>query len=121
MTIIQDVLKDIVALVDDKQAENIVSFTLTESSVTDCILLISGKNKTHCRALVDHISQFLKPFLSKDDSEHFYKIPHRSGNVESGWIILDLNSIIIHILAEDVRHYYELDQCFQERGVAFHY
>lgn len=109
----------LVKIIDEKQGENIVSYELKNSPLTECVLIVSGKNITHCRALIEHIQKEVKK--ADFNPDFYFTPPQRTGEIESGWIILDLNSIIVHVLSEESRSYYQLDHIFEERGTAFHH
>ena len=38
----------------------------------------------------------------------------RSGTIESGWMIIDVDGIMIHLFEEDCRNYYNLEELWSD-------
>jgi ribosome-associated protein len=78
-------------LLEGKKAEDIVLLDVRKKSgATDYFLLASGTSAPHLKALADEIQ-----FTLKHEGIQCY---HRSGDSDSGWIVLDYIDLIIHIL-----------------------
>jgi ribosome-associated protein len=119
---VQHIVETIAHMADEKKAERIVSIDLGDSSwITDAIILLSVKNSIHAKALLFDLSKELGGVIRDLKSDDFYDDPVVEGDVKSGWVILDLNSILIHCLTDEMRDFYELDSFFAERGVITHY
>lgn len=43
------------------------------------------------------------------------------GVVASGWILLDLGSIVVHILQTAEREYYNLEELWEKDAIVYHY
>jgi ribosome-associated protein len=39
---------------------------------------------------------------------------HREGTPESGWVLIDYNDVIVHILSPEEREYYRLDELWKQ-------
>ena len=71
------------------------------TSYTDHILLLSATSDRHARALADYIVKQMKETKNR---------PLGLEGYESGqWILLDYGEVIVHIMQEMTREYYELD------------
>ena len=70
------------------------------SSYTDFMLIMSGKNRLH----LDALSATLKE-LAQDREVGILGI---EGSAQSGWVIMDLGNIIVHIFDPEKRSYYNL-------------
>jgi ribosome-associated protein len=89
-------------LLEGKKAENIVLIDVRKKSgVADYFLLASGTSTPHLKALADEVQ-----FTLKHEGIQCY---HRSGDPDSGWIVLDYSDLIIHILSTKARSYYSLE------------
>ena len=55
------------------------------------------------------------------NSVDFHDEIKQSGSPESGWVILDLNSILIHCVTESARDFYKLDSIYEKYGVIHHH
>jgi ribosome-associated protein len=69
-------------------------------SYTGFLLIISGKNRLHLQAMREAIEELLH-----DREVRVFGI---EGAPDSGWIIIDLGSIIIHLFDADRRGHYNL-------------
>ena len=118
---IEDTVDELVKYADEKQAENIKVFHVSEKLwITDYIIIFGVKNTIHAKSLVTGLEKELKK-LDLDKSEDYYSPVKISGNSESGWVILDVNSIIIHCVDETTRAHYEIDAIFEKQGDTYHY
>ena len=89
-------------LLEGKKAEDILLLDVRKKSgVTDYFLLASGTSTPHLKALADEVQYTLK----HEGIQCF----HRSGDPDSGWIVLDYLDLIIHILSTKARSYYSLE------------
>lgn len=111
----------LVHLFQEKKAEHIVAYRLNDTVwITDYVCVVTAKNAVHAKAILEDINQNIAKFVSVSPKD-FYERPNVSGSGASGWIVLDLNSIVVHVVTEATREYYKLDAFFEKRGTAFHY
>ena len=43
------------------------------------------------------------------------------GEVKSGWVVLDLGEIVVHIMGEAERAYYKLEELWGKEAIVYHY
>ena len=90
-------------LADNKKAENILVLDVRKlSSVTDFFVIASGSSQTHLRAIVDEITDKLR-------EEHDVRPRAVDGNINTAWVVLDYFDVIVHVMRQDMREYYDLD------------
>ena len=53
--------------------------------------------------------------LSEKHEESLYSQVKKSGKSESGWVIMDANSIIIHFVDAQTRSHYDIDEIFEKK------
>ncbi len=70
-------------------------------SFADYFVVCSGQSRRQLEAIRDEIEGALK-------IEGALPL-HREGSMDSGWILLDFGSVIIHIFDPAQREYYQLD------------
>ncbi len=92
-----------IARLDEKQAENTVKLMLGAiSSVTDYFVIATANSELQLRALVG--------FLEREAREKLGLRPlSESGNSESGWILIDFGTVIVHVMTPEVRDRYNLE------------
>ncbi|MFC1616867.1 ribosome silencing factor [Candidatus Margulisiibacteriota bacterium] len=103
-----DIINKLIKICENKKCEDIRQYNLTGNSIlSDYFLVLSVKNKIHCRSVLND----LKKNVNRG------KV---SGSIESEWVILDLGTVIVHIITEKLRTYYKLDSIFERRAVVYH-
>lgn len=118
---LETILETLVHFFDEKQAENIKAFHVSEKLwITDYIMVVTVKNSIHSKSIVTEI---VKKFKTVDigSSDEFYPDIKLSGNSDSGWVILDMNSIIVHCVSAETRAKYQIDELFEKQGIIYHY
>ncbi|HEX7364509.1 MAG TPA: ribosome silencing factor [Dehalococcoidia bacterium] len=102
-----DVARLAVEAASEKQADNIVMLdTKQVCSFADYFVICSGDNPRQIEA----IRQEIRDKLKRDDI-----LPFRiEGGADSGWILLDLGDVVVHIFSQTQRDYYRLDDLWQE-------
>lgn len=112
----------IISTCDEKKAQDIRAYHVTEtSSLTDYVILVSVATSIHIKAIQEDILKLFKETLKGKVTEDFHAHPKVSGEAESGWVAVDMNSCILHIMQEDTRKFYGLDELFQDRGITYYH
>ena len=97
---------------DSKKGENIVVLRIAEvSSVADYMVLCSGLNNPHLRALADEVAKQLRQDVPPVAAHR------RAGSVDSGWIVLDYVDVVVHLFTPQMRGYYALEQLWKDAPV----
>jgi ribosome-associated protein len=97
-----DLLKRIVASLDDDKAENIVTIDLDgRSALCDAAVIASGRSSRHVAAIADHLARKLK--------DAGYGSRPVSGAGAGDWVLVDAGDVIVHIFRPEVREYYDLE------------
>ena len=118
---LENAMEALAAICQDKKGERVVSFELDDRSwITDYVFLVTAKNTVHCKAISEEIVANTPKIIGLSPKE-FYDRPQVSGSAISGWIVVDMNCVVLHILTEAMREFYKLDAFFEKRGTAFHY
>lgn len=104
---INQIVKRIYAVLDDKQAEDIKVIDISEISVlADYFIIAHGRNTSHIDALIDHVEQKLA------EADVFPK--HIENSADRGWVLMDYSNIIVHIFSEQDRKFYELERIWAD-------
>jgi ribosome-associated protein len=91
----------------EKQADNIVMLDARQiCSFTDYFVICSGETDRQITAIQEEIRSALK---SEGILAH-----HSEGTADSGWVLLDLGSVIVHIFSPQMRDYYKLDDLWNK-------
>jgi len=94
-------LKNIVNILDEKKAEQIEVINLKDKNyITDYVVIATALNNKHSLSLVTHLKEELKPL-----GEEFLRVEE-----DDNWSIIDLGDIIIHIMTQSHREKYNLEE-----------
>jgi ribosome-associated protein len=90
-------------LASEKQARDIAMLDVRAlCSFADYFVICTGDNKRHIEAISQDIDEALR---RKGVLPH-----HNEGTAESGWVLADFGSVIVHVFAQLERDYYQLDR-----------
>ena len=98
-------IEGIVAILDDKKAEEIEVFNLEEADyIAKRVVIANSLNGKHTMALFDHLKKGLKSqgdtFFASDASDE--------------WAVADLGDILIHVMIPEYRQRYSLETFLSE-------
>lgn len=104
----EEMLASALKVLDEKQAEQIVTVPLAgRSSIADYMIIASGRAGRQVAAIADHLR------------EAFFKLGVRSvrieGQQDANWVLVDAGDVIIHLFLPEVRKYYDLDALWTKR------
>lgn len=89
-----------------RKADDIVAFDVRRvSDISDYVLLASAGSVPHLRALTEDTELVLDEAGVKQ-----YRI---SGDPASGWVVVDCLDVVVHLMSEDKRAYYSLEELWE--------
>ena len=93
-------IEKIITVLEDKKAEDIQTFDLKETDYfVDYVVIATSIGNKHTYALLDHLKRGLKPV-----GENFLNIEE-----SAEWIVIDLGDMLIHIMNEETRVKFNLE------------
>ncbi len=104
---IDQLAKAAVESASDKKASDILLLDVHDVTViADYFVICSGNNNRQINAIADAIDEEL--------GKQGARLLHREGSADSGWVLLDFGSIIVHIFGPTEREYYRLERLWNE-------
>lgn len=86
----------------DKKAKDIVALDISEiTSLGDYFIICSCTSSTQLRACTDEVEEKMK--------EVGINPVHKEGYNGGTWILMDYNDIIVHIMTDEMREFYSLE------------
>ena len=99
---------------ESRGAEGLVSLDLgRRSSLADQLVICSGESDPQLRAISDEINLRLRQQRIKGQKWE--------GAIGSGWLILDLGPVVVHIMRPAERDYYRLEELWGKDAIVYHY
>ena len=94
-------------ILDENKAENIALIDVSYlSNIADYFIIATANSTVHARALEGHIEDALEEIDAK--------VIRRDGTGDNRWIVLDLGSLIVHILTAEMREFYNIEKLWSD-------
>ena len=88
---------------DDAKAEQTVAIDITgKSSLSDHMVVTSGRSNRHVSAVADQVVKALR--------ENGFGKPRVEGLPHADWVLVDGGDVIVHIFRPEVREFYNLEK-----------
>lgn len=88
---------------DDMKALNVVQLDVQHlTTMTDQMLIASGRSDRHVRSLASSVVAAAK--------EAGFKPVGMEGEESGEWVLVDLNGVIVHVMQQKFRDFYQLEQ-----------
>lgn len=104
-----DVAAGVMAILDDLKAERVVQLDVAHlTTITDVMIVASGRSDRHVRAISDALLERCKtsgfPLLGIEG--------HKAGE----WVLVDLADVVVHVMLPDTREFYEIEKLWDLSG-----
>jgi ribosome-associated protein len=97
----------IVKVIEDKKGEDIKIIDVKKLTIiTDYFVICTGSVSEHCDAISNEVEEKLK-------KKKVIPISVDKG-ADSTWIAMDYGSVIVHIMTEEKRRFYDLERIWEE-------
>lgn len=94
--------QSIIEFAEDMKAESIATLDVHEkTSVADTFIVCSGTSDRHVASIADRIAERMKKELKEP--------PLRVEGDNSGWVLQDYGDVILHVMREEQRQFYDLE------------
>ncbi|MGE5620905.1 MAG: ribosome silencing factor [Sphingomonadaceae bacterium] len=97
-----------VDIASDKQAVDVVMLDLRDVSlIADYFVICSGTSERQIKAITDDIVETLA-------REERVKPLQTEGRPDSGWVLLDYGSVVVHVFSPEARDFYRLEKIWSQ-------
>jgi ribosome-associated protein len=105
-----ELVHTVVDVIANKKATNILTLDMRDITLlADYYVLCDGTSPRQIRAISDELLEKLKGAGPK--------LAMVEGTPESGWMLVDFGSVIVHIFSPAQRAYYQLEELWQEAPI----
>ncbi len=105
--LIMKLLSSIQNILEDNKAENISILDVKDkSSVTDFMMIASGRSTRHIQAIADNLIDKLKKDKIKPLGIEGYN--------QSEWILIDYGDLLVHVMHPTAREFFSLEKLWDE-------
>ncbi|MDX2320599.1 MAG: ribosome silencing factor [Moritella sp.] len=95
--------------IEDMKARDIqVVDVKGKSPVTDLMIVCTGTSKTHVKSISNH--------LYLEAKRHEVYVMGIEGMEDSEWVLVDMGDVVVHIMQQQTRDLYQLEQLWQSVG-----
>ena len=102
----EKILECAVKALNEKKAVELCGIKVGDLTVlAEYFVIATATSSTHVRALADEV---------EDKLEQAGVQPHHIEGKTTGWMVLDYNSVIVHIFTKDQREFYALDKMWSD-------
>ncbi len=100
-------LETLLKSLEDSQAIDVAVINVREqTSVTDFMVVCSGRASRHLRAIAEHLMTDMKAAGIPPLSKH--------GLTEGDWELVDFGEYVVHIMQPESREFYNLEGLWQD-------
>ena len=109
------IIKTIIAAIQEKKGEHIVSLDLRKinEAVSDFFIICEAGNQPQIRAIAENVEEKLR----KKCGENPY---HHEGFSSLQWVLLDYVNVVVHVMLPEIRKFYRLEEMWSDASADEH-
>ncbi|MEG3753327.1 ribosome silencing factor [Psychromonas arctica] len=97
----------IINQLEDMKAKEIVTIDVADiSDVTDTLIICTGTSKRHVRSIAEQTA-----LAAKNAGEVPLGVEGLEG---SEWVLIDLSNVVVHVMQDETRQFYQLEKLWTE-------
>ena len=103
------IIKTIIAAIQEKKGEHIVSLDLRKinEAVADFFIICEAGSQPQIRAIADNIQHQV---LEKCEEKPF----HHEGSHTAQWVLIDYVNVVVHVMHPESRKFYRLEEMWSD-------
>lgn len=89
--------------IDDLKGRDVAVLDVAgRSNVTDCMVVCAGNSKRHVQSIAANVATEAKA--------QGVNVLGVEGAAEGEWVLVDLGSVVVHVMQEKAREFYQLEK-----------
>lgn len=103
------IIKTIIAAIQEKKGEHIVSLDLRKinEAVSDFFIVCEATNQPQIRAIAENVETKVKEICGEDPYHH-------EGLQKLQWVLIDYVNVVVHIMQPETRKFYRLEEMWSD-------
>ena len=115
MKTMEEKAKEIAKLMEDGKGNDVVVLDISQlNSWTDYFIIVTVNSSTHWQGLYKQVKDYIK----QNDLE--VHVTNKKSPDGDDWNLIDLGSIVIHLMSEQARAFYDLEKLWHA-GIVIEY
>jgi ribosome-associated protein len=115
LTLRSKIIKTIIAAVQEKKAEKIISLDMRKinEAVADFFIICEAGNQPQVRAIAEHVEDQVRKICE----ERPY---HHEGYQALQWVLIDYVNVVVHVMLPENREFYKLEEMWNDAVITEH-
>jgi ribosome-associated protein len=109
------IIKTIIAAIQEKKGENIISLDLRKinEAVADFFIVCEAGNQLQVKAIAENVEE--KVWKKCDEGPY-----HHEGHQALQWVLVDYVNVVVHVMLTETRKFYKLEEMWSDAGSQKH-
>lgn len=109
------IIKTIIAAIQEKKGEHIVSLDLRKikEAVADFFIVCEASSQPQVRAIADNVEDKVKEKCSEGPYHH-------EGYQKMHWVLIDYVNVVVHVMQPETRKFYRLEEMWSDASAEEH-
>ena len=109
------IIKTIIAAIQEKKGENIISLDLRKinEAVADFFIVCEAGNQLQVKAIAENVEEK----VWRKCKERPY---HHEGYQAMQWVLVDYVNVVVHVMLTETRRFYKLEEMWSDAGSQKH-
>jgi ribosome-associated protein len=109
------IIKTIIAAIQEKKGENIISLDLRKinEAVADFFIICEAGNQPQIRAIAENVEYMVKEKCGEDPYHH-------EGHKNLQWVLTDYVNVVVHVMLSETRKFYRLEEMWSDAAADNH-
>jgi len=103
------IIKTIIAAIQEKKGENIISLDLRKinEAVADFFIICEADSQPQVRAIAENVQNKVKEKCEESPYHH-------EGYQHLHWVLIDYINVVVHIMLPETRKFYKLEEMWSD-------
>ncbi|MBL7746839.1 MAG: ribosome silencing factor [Chitinophagaceae bacterium] len=109
------IIKTIIAAIQEKKGENIISLDLRKinEAVADFFIICEAGNQPQIRAIAENVEYQVREKCGENPYHH-------EGYSSLHWVLIDYVNVVVHVMLPDNRKFYRLEEMWSDAAAKEH-